>query len=582
MADNFVSKFTVNSQGTDIDVKIKDTDARNLIAQEISDRNNAVTTITNNLNKEISDRENADTALDERITQETTARENADTEINNNIINIINAINSMPYINVTLHGVKNDGTDTTEDIKNVINQFPQHVLFFPDGTYGVSEPIKIDNDINKRVCLKLSEMATIKALDNFTGDFLVDLYYKGTESGINIGKTDLESFGIMGGFYNCNNKCSGIHIGKTHDTYIMNVNIYKCTNYGIKIDDPFDYPSADAWLFDIIIRGYADKTIGLYINSGDNNICRFRTWDTNIGMWLNRGFNTFNHIHVLCSAYGDLTQEQYEKTVGIVLNGGYCYNNVFTDCYTDNFNIGIHCASCGNNIFTRLYALCNDDAFSTKKIGILVDDFYRLTINSFTFSAKQSGAVSVSVPNYSWFNTSDLTSFGYIDHRFFVEGDTAKLDIYNDASMFSPFNRIYDYNIGNSGQDANTYRLIAVVRASNIPYSFKVNGYSISCDINIMLDINNTFKLNSIKSYLDRNPTSKIAIGLIGEHFGRNLYGIYIVSSGSAYYNIKFDYLAADQLVLIPPRAIANYNDDFKDKHSISELYSHDLVNYPN
>ena len=56
MAENLVSMFTVNSQGTDIDVKIKDTDARNLIAQEISDRDSAVTTITNNLNKEISDR----------------------------------------------------------------------------------------------------------------------------------------------------------------------------------------------------------------------------------------------------------------------------------------------------------------------------------------------------------------------------------------------------------------------------------------------------------------------------------------------------------------------------------------------
>ena len=56
MAENLVSKFTVNSQGTNIDVKIKDTDARNLIAQEISDRDSAVTTLTNNLNKEINDR----------------------------------------------------------------------------------------------------------------------------------------------------------------------------------------------------------------------------------------------------------------------------------------------------------------------------------------------------------------------------------------------------------------------------------------------------------------------------------------------------------------------------------------------
>lgn len=67
MAENLVSKFTVNSQGTDIDVKIKDEDARNLIAQEISDRDSAVTTITNNLNKEISDRESADNEINRQI-----------------------------------------------------------------------------------------------------------------------------------------------------------------------------------------------------------------------------------------------------------------------------------------------------------------------------------------------------------------------------------------------------------------------------------------------------------------------------------------------------------------------------------
>ena len=74
MADNLVSKFTVNSQGTDIDVKIKDADARNLIAQEISDRDSAVTTITNNLNKEISDRESADTTITNNLNKEISDR----------------------------------------------------------------------------------------------------------------------------------------------------------------------------------------------------------------------------------------------------------------------------------------------------------------------------------------------------------------------------------------------------------------------------------------------------------------------------------------------------------------------------
>lgn len=93
MADNLVSKFTVNSQGTDIDVKIKDADARNLIAQEISDRAGAVTTITNNINKEINDRENADTALLGKINTEITNRENADIALKAEVDKITNAKN---------------------------------------------------------------------------------------------------------------------------------------------------------------------------------------------------------------------------------------------------------------------------------------------------------------------------------------------------------------------------------------------------------------------------------------------------------------------------------------------------------
>ena len=80
MADNLVSTFTVNSKGTDINVKIKDADARNLIAQEISDRNSAITTVTNNLNKEISDRKSADTTITNNLNKEISDRKSAITK----------------------------------------------------------------------------------------------------------------------------------------------------------------------------------------------------------------------------------------------------------------------------------------------------------------------------------------------------------------------------------------------------------------------------------------------------------------------------------------------------------------------
>lgn len=98
MADNLVSKFTVNSQGTDIDIKIKDTDARNLIAQEISDRDSAVATITNNLNKEISDRESADTTITNNLNKEISDRGeliSKDSEGNTTV----NASNGTLYLN---------------------------------------------------------------------------------------------------------------------------------------------------------------------------------------------------------------------------------------------------------------------------------------------------------------------------------------------------------------------------------------------------------------------------------------------------------------------------------------------------
>lgn len=98
MADNLVSKFTVNSQGTDIHVKIKDADARNLIAQEISDRDSAVTTITNNLNKEISNRKSADTAITNNLNKEISDRSeliSKDSEGNTTV----NASNGTLYLN---------------------------------------------------------------------------------------------------------------------------------------------------------------------------------------------------------------------------------------------------------------------------------------------------------------------------------------------------------------------------------------------------------------------------------------------------------------------------------------------------
>ena len=189
MAENLVSKFTVNSQGTDIDVKIKDEDARNLIAQEISDRNSAVTAITNNLNKEISDRSeliSKDSSGNTNVASSTanvsvTGKDitlNASDAINFNSTSPIkyslptklndyvgtipmmgtdgneyklltagglaNRIGSGAYINVKDYGCKGDGiTDDSNAIQSAINNNSGKTIYFPKGIYLVNKGIKL-------------------------------------------------------------------------------------------------------------------------------------------------------------------------------------------------------------------------------------------------------------------------------------------------------------------------------------------------------------------------------------------------------------------------------------------------------
>lgn len=166
MADNLVSKFTVNSQGTDINVKIKDADARNLIAQEISDRDSAITTITNNLNKEISDRKSAITTITNDLNKEINDRENADnaintilTEVRNRCVNVkdFGAVGNANYYDVsskkyyvdTAH--KRTPTSDVSAINAAIAYALEnhiHTVYFPKGHYYLpkwSYNLDIDN-----------------------------------------------------------------------------------------------------------------------------------------------------------------------------------------------------------------------------------------------------------------------------------------------------------------------------------------------------------------------------------------------------------------------------------------------------
>lgn len=119
MDENLVSKFTINSQGTDIDVKIKDEDARNLIAQEISDRsklikadenNNTVIETPNKLIEHAQNKEVNVTNSAENIT--------GDKEINTNGTLYVNTKNPVKYAEVITNNDNADVINMTDKNNN--------------------------------------------------------------------------------------------------------------------------------------------------------------------------------------------------------------------------------------------------------------------------------------------------------------------------------------------------------------------------------------------------------------------------------------------------------------------------------
>lgn len=160
MAENLVSKFTVNAQGTDIDVKIKDEDARNLIAQEISDRSELISKDTNG-NTNVTSKTGDVAVSGKNITNTATenytenAKNKTETIENNYIIKnkdrILDVYTLGSITNVKDFGAIGDGiTDNYTSFSNAINATKNgDIIIVPYGNYLLSKnPYNVSNNVS--------------------------------------------------------------------------------------------------------------------------------------------------------------------------------------------------------------------------------------------------------------------------------------------------------------------------------------------------------------------------------------------------------------------------------------------------
>ncbi len=231
------------------------------------------------------------------------------------------------YITVTDYLDADCGKDVSAEIQAVIDANPNRTIYFPDGEYLLSSPIKTPADPRKSVDLHLSNYAVLRAADDFEGEYLVLL---GGKDPFNDVTTPGSNYSLTGGIVDCMGFAGGVSVESGRETKITDLSV-KNAVVGIHIAYGANSGSSDADIFNTNITGNREgNSVGYLIEGYDNTITNSRIDYVNDGMVIRSSGNSFTNIHPLFAG----KWEEYDHSCGFIDEGG---NNLFTYCYSDQF-----------------------------------------------------------------------------------------------------------------------------------------------------------------------------------------------------------------------------------------------------
>ena len=288
---------------------------------------------------------------------------------------------------VTLGIVPGTGEDLADKIQAVIDANPNTTLFFPDGEYLVSKPIKTSAKYDESVSLWLANYAEIKATSTWSGGSTDAIIMLGARNPYNTIYKPGSNYLLEGGIINGNGKANGVSVDSGRETRIENVSI-KNTVIGLHIKYGANSGSSDADVSNVnIVCNSRKNTIGVLVEGYDNTFQNMRISGAQIGVYAKSGGNFFRDIHPLI---GDMSL--YSGSIGFYVEGG----SWFDVCYADNFETGFKVGS-SSSTFTNCYVFWyyknGTTPKITKEIGFHFPDKFNSTIKDTIVSFKNEDNV---------------------------------------------------------------------------------------------------------------------------------------------------------------------------------------------
>ncbi len=239
------------------------------------------------------------------------------------------------------------GNDVSLELQKVIDDNPNRTIYFPDGEYLLSQPLKTPADPKKSVSLKLADFAVLKAANDFpAGEAIIQL---GGKNPYNTTRVNGSNYALEGGIIDGSNIANGVSINSGRETAIRNCSI-KNTVVGIHIMHGANSGSSDADVFGVNIIGTGKTdSIGVLIEGFDNTLTNIRIGNTFTGVQIKSQGNVLRNIHPLYTS--DYTD--YANSCGFLIEGGnnwldYCYSDQYATAFrmTDNGCSKLHDCFC--------------------------------------------------------------------------------------------------------------------------------------------------------------------------------------------------------------------------------------------
>lgn len=252
---------------------------------------------------------------------------------------------ALGYVIVTDYISNNGSVDVADELQAIIDSNPNRTIYFPDGVYKISKPLRTPASPKKSVDLQLSNYAVIQAAENWNGEALVCL---GGKDAANDTHTLGSNYSLTGGILDGQGKTNGVTIDSGRETAVRNVSI-KHTVIGIHIKYGANSGSSDADVSDVNIigTGRTDST-GILVEGYDNTFTNMRIGNVFTGVHLKSSSNSLSNIHPLY--YSDYTD--YENSCGFLDEGG---NNIYDYCYSDQFCIGFRTVGSISSIYDNCF-----------------------------------------------------------------------------------------------------------------------------------------------------------------------------------------------------------------------------------